>query len=113
MFAQSPVRQDVSDLGVFGLDKRAAAADEASSGNSGADDIVTTGWLGQDCGAHSVRALPQLHRATQSSKQRREWAVRCRDWAYQRCHIDVCRGRPEHSSRVGPEYFGRDFVFLI
>ena len=55
MFAQSPVRQDVSErLGVFGLDKRAAAADEASSGNAGADDIVTTGWLVQGCGAHSV-----------------------------------------------------------
>jgi len=32
VFAQSPVRQDVSEhLGVFGLDKRAAAADEVSS----------------------------------------------------------------------------------
>jgi len=31
VFAQSPVRQDVSErLGVFGLDKRAAAADEAT-----------------------------------------------------------------------------------
>jgi len=41
VFAQSPVRQDVSDLGVFGLDKRAAAADEVGSGNAAADDIVT------------------------------------------------------------------------
>jgi len=33
VFAQSPVLQDVSErLGVFGLDKRAASADEASSG---------------------------------------------------------------------------------
>jgi len=46
-----------SDLGVFGLDKRGAAADEASSGNVGADDIVTAGWLGQGCGAHSVRTM--------------------------------------------------------
>ena len=39
MFAQSPVRQDVSDLGVFGLDKQTAATDDVSSGNA-ADDIV-------------------------------------------------------------------------
>jgi len=87
-----------SDLGVCGLEKRAAAADEASSGNAAADDIVAAGWLGKDCDAHSVRALRQLHRATQSVKQGRERAVRCRDLAYQRCYIDVCRGRPEHSS---------------
>ena len=49
----------LSDLGVFGLDKRAAAADEASSGNAAADDIVATGWLGKGCGAHSVRTLNQ------------------------------------------------------
>jgi len=29
-----------SDLGVFGLDKRAAAADEVNSGNAAAEDIV-------------------------------------------------------------------------
>ena len=46
-----------NDLGVLGLDKRAAAADEASSGNAAADDIVVAGWLGKGCGAHSVRAL--------------------------------------------------------
>ena len=46
-----------SELGVFGLDKRAAAADEVSSGNAAADDIVAAGWLGKGCGAHSVRAL--------------------------------------------------------
>jgi len=101
VFAQSPVLQDVSErLGVYGLDKRAAGADQASSGNAAADDIVTAGWLGKGCGAHSVRALGQLHRATQISKQGREWVVRCRDLAYQRCHIDVCRGQPEHSSQM-------------
>jgi len=101
VFAQSPVRQDVSEhLGVFGLDKRAAAADEARSGNAAADDIVAAGLLGQGCGAHSVHALRKLHRATQSGKQRRERAVLCRDLAYHRCHIDVCRGRPEHSSQM-------------
>ena len=58
MFAQSPVCQDVSEhLGVFGLDKRAAAADEGNSGNAAADDIVAAGWLGKGCGTHSVRAL--------------------------------------------------------
>ena len=100
MFAQSPASQDVSerDLGVFGLDKRAAAADEASSGNAAADDIVAAGWLGQGCGAHSVRALRQLHRAIQGDKQGCERVVWCRDLAYQRCHINVCQGRPEHSS---------------
>jgi len=72
VFAQpgSPqsVRMSPSDLRVFGLDsdKRASAADEASSGNATADDIVAAGWLDQGCGAHSVRALRQLHRATQS-----------------------------------------------
>jgi len=45
------------DIGVFGLDKRAAAADEVSSGNAAADGIVAAGWLGKGCGAHSVRAL--------------------------------------------------------
>ena len=80
MFTQSPVRQDVSErLGVFGSDKRSTAADEANSGNTAADDIVAAGWLGQGCGAHSVCALRQLHRATQSGKQRRERAVQCRD----------------------------------
>jgi len=39
------------------LDKRAAAADEASSGNAAADDTAAVGWLGKGCGAHSVRAL--------------------------------------------------------
>ena len=58
MFAQSLVLQDVSErLGVFGLDKPEAAADEASSGNAAADDTVAAGWLGKGCGAHSVRAL--------------------------------------------------------
>jgi len=69
--------------GVFGLDKRAAAADEASSCNAAAGDIVAVGWLGKGCGAHSVRALRQLHRATQSGKKGRERAVRFRDLAYQ------------------------------
>ena len=99
MFAQSPVRQDVSERPrSFWLEQRAAAADEARSGNAAADDIVAAGWLGKGCGAHSVRALGQLHRATQISKQGREWVVRCRDLAYQRCHIEVCQGRPENSS---------------
>jgi len=57
VFAQSPVRQDVSERGVFGLDKRAAEADEVSSGNAVAEDIVAAGWLGKGCGAHSMRAL--------------------------------------------------------
>ena len=51
---------------------RQAAADEASSGNAAADGIVAAGWLGKGCGAHSVRALRQLHRATQVGKQGRE-----------------------------------------
>jgi len=38
-----------SDLRVFGLDKRAAAADEASGGNASADDTVAAGWLGKGC----------------------------------------------------------------
>ena len=91
-------RMSPSDLGVFGLDKRAVAADEVSSGNAAADDIVAAGWLGKGCDAHSVRALGYLHRATQVGKHGRERALRCRDLAYQRCHIEVCRGRPEHSS---------------
>jgi len=34
-----------SDLGVFGLDKRAAAADEASGGNTAADNLwQQDGW---------------------------------------------------------------------
>jgi len=58
VFVQSPVCQDVSEhLRVFGLDKRAAVADEVSSGNALADDIVAAGWLGKGCGTHSVRAL--------------------------------------------------------
>ena len=69
MFAQSPVCQDVSEhLGVFGLDKREAAEDEVSNGNAAADNIVAAEWLGKGCGAHSVRALRQLHRATQVGK---------------------------------------------
>ena len=75
---------------------RQAAADEASSGNAAADGIVAAGWLGKGCGAHSVRALG----ATQVGKQGRERALRCRDLAYQQCHIEVCRGRPEHSSLI-------------
>jgi len=60
-----------SDLGVFGLDKRATAADEASSGNAAAYDTVAAEWLGKGCGTHGVRALRLLHRATQGGKQRR------------------------------------------
>jgi len=46
------------DLRVFGLDtEREAAADEVSSGNAAADNIVAAEWLGKGCGAHSVRAL--------------------------------------------------------
>jgi len=110
-------------LGVFGLDKRTAAADEASSGNAAADDIVAAGCLGQGCGAHSVRTLRQLHRATQSGKQRRERAVRCRDLTCQRCHIDVCQGRPEHSSQMcehclrcstlPPLYYGKRSLAIV
>jgi len=51
------------------LDKRAAAADEASGGNAVEDNSVASGWLGKGCGAHGVRALRLLHRATQGSKQ--------------------------------------------
>jgi len=95
LFAQSPVLQDVSErLQVFGLDKRAAAADEASGGNAAEDNSVEAGWLGKGCGAHGVRALQLLHRATQGGKQGRARAAWCRDLAYQRCHLDVCRGRP-------------------
>ena len=70
-----------NDLGVFGLDKRTeavdesnngnAAADEVSSGNAVGDDIVPTGWLVKDCGAHSVRAIQLFHRTTQGGKQGR------------------------------------------
>jgi len=81
-FSLSLEKHPESDLGVFGLDKRAAAADEASSGNAAANDIVAAGWLGEGYGAHSVCALRQLHRATQVGKQGRERAVRCRDLAY-------------------------------
>ena len=94
----SPLSARMSPSGVFGLGKRAAAADEASSGNAAADDIVAAGWLGKGCVAHSVRALRQLHRAIQGDKQGCERVVWCRDLAYQRCHINVCQGRPEHSS---------------
>jgi len=33
------------NLGVFGLDKRAVVAEEASSGNAAAYDNVAAGWL--------------------------------------------------------------------
>jgi len=60
-----------SDLGVFGLDKRADWADEASNGNAEAYDTVAAGWLGKGCGTHSARTLQQLYRVTQGGKQRR------------------------------------------
>ena len=101
MSAQSPVLQDVSersgaknDLGVFGLDKRTEAVDESNNGNAAADDTVAVGWLGKGCGAHSVRAIRLLHRATQGGKQGHAQAVRCRDLVYQRYHHNVCRGQP-------------------
>ena len=95
VFAQSPVLQDVSERPqVFGLDKQAAAADEASSGNAAANDTVAAGWLGKGCGAHGVRALRLLHRATQGGKQGLARTARCRNLAYQRWHPNVCRGRP-------------------
>ena len=56
-FSLSLEKHPESDLGVFGLDKRAAAADEVGSSNAAADGIVAAGWLGKGCGAHSVRAL--------------------------------------------------------
>jgi len=67
------------DLGVFGVDKRGEAADEVSSGNAVGDDIVPTGWLVKDCGAHSVRVIQLFHRTTQGGKQGRAQVVRCRD----------------------------------
>jgi len=76
-------------VGVFGLDKRAAAADEASSGNAAADDTVVAGWLGKGCGAHGMRALPLLHRATQGGKQRRASGT----VPLPQCHLDVCWNR--------------------
>jgi len=92
VFAQSPVLQDVSerpsDLGVFGLDKRVAAADEASSDNAAADDIeaagcwvkavVHTACVHYDCctGQHKV-----------ANKGAR--AAPCRVLAYQRSHLDL------------------------
>jgi len=60
-----------SDLGVFGLDKRAPAADEASSGNAAAYDTVAAGWLGKGCDTHGVHVLRLLRRTTQGGKQRR------------------------------------------
>jgi len=84
VIAQSPVLQDVSERPQsFGLDKRAEAADEASSGNAAADDTVAAGWLGKGCGAHSVCAIRLLHRATQGCKEGRAQVVRCRDLVYQ------------------------------
>ena len=71
MFAQSPVLQDVSEqLRSFWFGQASNTADEASSGNAAADDTVAAGWLGKCCGAHGVRALRLLHRATQDDKQR-------------------------------------------
>ena len=85
MLAQSPVRQDVSER-VFGLDKRAAAADEVSSGKAAADDTVAAGWLGTGCGAHSVRALRQLH-----SSLMREHCLRCSTLP------PICHGKRSHA----------------
>ena len=56
-FSLSLEKHPESDLGVSGLDKRAAAADEVNSVNAAGDDIVAAGWLGKGCVAHSVRAL--------------------------------------------------------
>ena len=50
MLSPQSSRMSPNDLGVFGLDKRVALADEASSGNAAADDIVAAGWLGKVCG---------------------------------------------------------------
>jgi len=48
-FSLSLEKHPESDLGVFGLDKRAATADEASGGNAATDDTVAAGWLGKGC----------------------------------------------------------------
>ena len=76
MLSPLSARMSPSDLRVFGLDKRAAAADEAISGNAAVDNTVAAGWLGKGCGAHGVRALRLLHRATQGGKQGRARAAR-------------------------------------
>jgi len=79
------------NLGVFGLDKRTAAADEASRGNTAAYDTVTATWLGKGCGTQGVRALRLLNRATRSEGAR---AAPCRDLVFQRCHLEVCWNQP-------------------
>jgi len=88
-----------SDLGVFGLVKRAAAADEAGGSNAAAGNTAAAGWLGKGCGARVVRELRLLHRATQDGKQGCAWAAWCRNETYQRCSLDVCRGQT-HCVRV-------------
>jgi len=50
-----------SDLRVFGLVKRAAAADEAGGSNAAKGNTAAAGWLGKGCGARVVRELRLLH----------------------------------------------------
>ena len=95
VFAQSPVLQDVSKrTSEFFIWTSKHSGRWGKQGQRSGRRHCGSCMAGQGCGAHGVRALRLLHRATQGGKQGHAQAVRCRDLAYQRCHIDMCRGRP-------------------
>jgi len=83
-----------NDLGFFGLDKRAAAADEASSSNAAADDTVAKAVAHTACVYYNCCA--GQHKIANKGAR----AARCRDLAYQRCHLDVCVSEPTRSTRL-------------
>jgi len=88
------------------LDKRAAAADEASGGNAAEDNSVAAGWLGKGCGAHGVRALRLLHRATQGANKSARGRCGVVIW-FTSGAISMCVGADqEHSSLMGAHCLG-------
>ena len=57
MLSPESSRTSPSDLRVFDMVKRAAAADEAGGSNATAGNTAAAGWLGKGCGARVVHEL--------------------------------------------------------
>jgi len=94
VFAQSPVPQDVSERSEFlvwtseqQLQMRQAAAMQQQTTlwqlDGSAKAVAHTACVHYDC-------CTGLHKVANKGA----CAARCRDLAYQRCHLDVCRSRP-------------------
>jgi len=83
----------LSDLGVFGLDKREPVTEEAITINATVYDIVVLDGLAKAV-AHTAcvhyNCCTGQHKVTNKGAR----AVPCRDLSYYQCHLEVCWSLP-------------------